>query len=1204
MPDSRDAPTTEKPPVSEATPAVAATTATVEDDDTLRELKRVHTNGSEQPDEPKAQPPEADEFGLPVKPPRRRNYSLDELDSPDQIKQQVIEETGGDVEGQTKVKETADPAPTTVLESLTSKDADQARANDGPSTPRTSTDGRPLEQVDTNSSAKAAPTSLTSVRAPGSPSASRHAAKPSVTSIGEFSHQQVVPRKSADEVKEEEEEDAWQEMPAVATHRIYDDWGKVLAKGYDEVEDETVAYGTLGGAGKGYTRVQMDEDAKSATSMDDNTAYLFKDQYARNNVLQDEDEGEAMDAMGQLQATKELLTEGQRVAYVGVVRLALAEMQKDFDQLERNKGTRKLVELAGEALKMWSQKVMIRLYSHMEIDAREQIMVEQLAEHGVLPSDLTPALMASARVKNPTAGSEPASQVTSARPSMASPRPSNFAEKQLSSANNSAPPSKPGTPQPQEIDSPPPTYAEHTADQLTIENPDDYEDAKNLDIDIRWTVLCDLFLLLIADSMYDARSRVLLERVGAGLSVHWQEICRFEKRVTDALEMQEEAEKENWNEQDHIEARRKAAKKKRMVVMGLCTVGGGLVIGLSAGLLAPVIGAGLAAGFTAVGVSGTGTFLGGTGAAALIGTTGTLLGGKIGFGTSGRRTGAVKTFEYKPLYNNKRVNLIVTVAGWMTGTVDDVRLPFSTVDPIMGDIYSVNWEPDMLRSTGQTMQILGTEALTQTIQQILGATFLTTLMAGLSTPMILAKISYLIDNPWSVSCARADAAGLILADSIIERNLGVRPVTLVGFSLGARVVYACLKELARRGGIGLVQNVYVFGSPVVVKKDDWIKAKSVVPGRFVNGYATNDWILGYLFRATGGGVMRIAGLASVDIAGIENIDVTEDVPGHMAYRAMMPTLLDKVGWAVESLEYTEIEDPDPENHEKRQRELINEIEEARRQLEEQPEKKGFKSFFTRKKAPQKKAWETYDERNAKVLEGDEKEAEKLAEENANVMFDVEAIRREALALAVQRPGDIDEIKKHLSVRELQSTLPALKVDLSKHEGGSGGSTPSSASRPSFAHAHSRSCDGTSSLKSPPLTANGSKRTEDDAEGEISMTFDSPEQSRTTTLNTHNSDHGGSAPTSRYATPDPHASSSCKASPSPQRPETAWDQQLRPKHGVADRPTLRSVTSPLPSGSNNHVTSPVVTSPDYNPWGAGADADDPEFGQEREVKMTF
>jgi pimeloyl-ACP methyl ester carboxylesterase len=119
-------------------------------------------------------------------------------------------------------------------------------------------------------------------------------------------------------------------------------------------------------------------------------------------------------------------------------------------------------------------------------------------------------------------------------------------------------------------------------------------------------------------------------------------------------------------------------------------------------------------------------------------------------------------------------------------------------------------------------------------------------MSAMQLPMALTKLSYLIDNPWIVSQARADMAGLILADSLIDRHLGTRPITLVGFSLGARVIYACLKELANRGAYGLIQNVYMFGTPVVAKNDEYTKLRAVVPGRFVNGYATNDWILSML----------------------------------------------------------------------------------------------------------------------------------------------------------------------------------------------------------------------------------------------------------------------------------------------------------------------------------------------------------------------
>ena len=193
------------------------------------------------------------------------------------------------------------------------------------------------------------------------------------------------------------------------------------------------------------------------------------------------------------------------------------------------------------------------------------------------------------------------------------------------------------------------------------------------------------------------------------MDVTWLQISRFEKRVTDALEMQERAEQENWDESEHMEKRRQMSMKQKYMIMGLATVGGGLVIGLSAGLLAPVIGAGLAAGFTTVGISGTGAFLGGAGGTALIASSATLGGSAIGMKASKRRMGAVQTFEYRPLHNNKKLNLIVTVSGWMTGKVDDVRLPYSTVDPIMGDLYSVLWEPEMLRSMGDTINILATE---------------------------------------------------------------------------------------------------------------------------------------------------------------------------------------------------------------------------------------------------------------------------------------------------------------------------------------------------------------------------------------------------------------------------------------------------------------------------------------------------------------
>jgi len=178
--------------------------------------------------------------------------------------------------------------------------------------------------------------------------------------VSEWSHQQIIPRANQEDevskrkVDEEEEEDEWQTMPAYASYDMYDDDGCLIAKALDESGDEEDA-----GAAKGYTRVYGDEDAESVTSMDENTKYLFKD---------NEDDEASRNPLSQMQATKELLTEGQRIAYVGVCRLALIEMLEDMQKLKaKGRSAKKNLQVAIEGMRMWSQKMMVRLYTHMEL---------------------------------------------------------------------------------------------------------------------------------------------------------------------------------------------------------------------------------------------------------------------------------------------------------------------------------------------------------------------------------------------------------------------------------------------------------------------------------------------------------------------------------------------------------------------------------------------------------------------------------------------------------------------------------------------------------------------------------------------------------------------------------------------------------------------------------------------------------------------
>ena len=78
----------------------------------------------------------------------------------------------------------------------------------------------------------------------------------------------------------------------------------------------------------------------------------------------------------------------------------------------------------------------------------------------------------------------------------------------------------------------------------------------------------------------------------------------------------------------------------------------------------------------------------------------------------------------------------------MTSRKDDVRLPFSVLDPVVGDVFSALWEPDMLGETGSTLKILTSEVLSQVGQTVLQATVMTALMSALQWPICTSMLIF------------------------------------------------------------------------------------------------------------------------------------------------------------------------------------------------------------------------------------------------------------------------------------------------------------------------------------------------------------------------------------------------------------------------------------------------------------------------------
>lgn len=752
--------------------------------------------------------------------------------------------------------------------------------------------------------------------------------------------------------------------------------------------------------------INSSNDAKSTTKSATNSTTTLELTPSNQFYDEFEDDIERTDDLNlnsQLNITKLLLDDMEKIAYAATINVLINSMCTDLatlclciDNITTHKKLANRLNFTQTDMANWKTIILQRLYNHLDISNDEIGMIEKLSFHNIELNDLVKCLQTTQDIQNPF-------------------------ENDDNTHNDDTTPNN----EKNDTTTEPTTTTTSASAPQKIIKPDDIKDKKNLQIDVAWTIICDLFLILLENAIYDARSRTLLIKFAQLLNITHLEICEFEKRVTDSLDMEQSTDEQIWQETKHMKDRRRKNKRKKLTYVGLAMVGGSLVLGLSGGLLAPVIGAGIAAGLSTIGITGATGFLTGVGGTTVVALSSTAIGANIGARGMSKRMGSVRTFEFKPLHNNRRVNLIISISGWIIGNEDDVRLPFSTVDPVEGDLYSLYWEPEMLKSTGQTINIVASEVFTQTIQQVLGATILTAFMASIQWPMALSKLGYIIDNPWNVSLDRAWSAGLILADTLINRNLGQRPVTLIGFSLGARVIYSCLIELCKKKALGLVENVYIFGTPVVRKKDQLVMARSVVSGRFVNGYSVKDWVLAYLFRATAGGFNKVMGISTADdVEGIEDFNCTDLVDGHMAYRKNMPKLLKKLGMTVIKEEFVEIEESmDPEQA-KRQRKLVKDVDAAQRKLSEG---KKSNSWMPKWMRPKKSKWQKM---VVEAVEDKDLNADKIDESEET---SIENSNNNASDTNKKQPRDKAIVDHGALFRELEVLKKAIREDELKNQ---------------------------------------------------------------------------------------------------------------------------------------------------------------------------
>lgn len=436
----------------------------------------------------------------------------------------------------------------------------------------------------------------------------------------------------------------------------------------------------------------------------------------------------------------------------------------------------------------------------------------------------------------------------------------------------------------------------------------------------RVLILHCLLLLLLSLEHYPAHSRVLLLHLASSLQLSVDTLAEHEKSVAQGL-LATAASHMDADESTKKKAADNSAARKWKV--GLATVGGAVLIGVTGGLAAPLLAAGVGTVMGGLGLGATviSGYLGAlAGSGVLVGTLFGAYGGKMTGRMMDRYAKEVEDFRFIPIgasykpasqypaeradilslrdaeqQQQHRLRVAIGISGWLNSSSDVVK-PWDVLNRSGIEPFALRWELDALLRLGTSLTgVLKSYAWEGAKFEIVRRTLLGALSAGL-WPIGLLKIASVLDNPFSVAVARSDKAGKVLAHALISKVQGERPVTLVGYSLGARVIYSCLLELAEQNAFGLVESVVLMGAPTPSDSSAWRRIRSVVSARVVNVYSTEDFILGFLYR-TSKAQLGVAGLQEVKgVYGIQNVDMSSLVTGHNRYRYLVGAILRRIGF--------------------------------------------------------------------------------------------------------------------------------------------------------------------------------------------------------------------------------------------------------------------------------------------------------------------
>ncbi|WVR09722.1 hypothetical protein IAU60_006798 [Kwoniella sp. DSM 27419] len=224
------------------------------------------------------------------------------------------------------------------------------------------------------------------------------------------------------------------------------------------------------------------------------------------------------------------------------------------------------------------------------------------------------------------------------------------------------------------------------------------------------------------------------------------------------------------------------------------------------------------------------------------------------------------------------------------------------------DVYLLRFESAAMLKTGRDVDLWVESKLKGLLKkEIIKRTVLSAYFAAVSLPMsVYGMATMTLDNTWMHAQDRAKKAGRLLGEVIEKRVQGERPVVLVGSSVGALTVLHALLYLASlpapSGSAPIptyVESAYLISLPAAPTADEWRSCRSVTARRLVNAWSDADLVLAGVVRlhevvsraAVMSNGIRVAGLGPVEQPGVQDVDVSTVLRGHMELQAKMPEVL-------------------------------------------------------------------------------------------------------------------------------------------------------------------------------------------------------------------------------------------------------------------------------------------------------------------------